>query len=115
MAENEGGNMYKFNLSFQQSWHPRELIRRGRRTDPLNRKLRTVSKSDYEEALLKGTRVRHTYDFVYDDDEIIIYGLSNGKSNIYIYIYIIFFSLFVCYKWTKRLLVNKKYRTVHIL
>ena len=91
MAENEGGNMYNFNLSCQQPWHPRELVRRGRRRDPLNRELRTVSKSEYEEALLRGIPVRPTYDFVYDEDEIIIYGLSNGKSNIYTF----FFSLFL--------------------
>lgn len=87
MAENEGNNMYKFNLSFQQSWHPRELVRKGKKKDPLGKKLRTVPADQYYNSLLNGAPVEHIYDFVYDDN-IILYNLSNGKFNMYIFQFI---------------------------
>ncbi|XP_015761654.1 PREDICTED: uncharacterized protein LOC107340795 isoform X1 [Acropora digitifera] len=80
MAGNEGYNKHKFNLSFQNSWHHEELVREGRNRDPLFKKLRVITKSQYEDALLQKNRVPYTYDFVYDDEGIIMNGVSSGLS-----------------------------------
>ena len=84
MAENQDNNMHNFYLSFQDSWDPQELIRRGRKKDPLNKKLRVASVHQYEEAIFHKIQPKgKVYDFTYDEDEIIIPRLSNGKSIIY--------------------------------
>jgi len=40
MAANPEGNKYNFNLSFQNDWNPPELVRKGKKKDPLYKRLR---------------------------------------------------------------------------
>ena len=84
MAENQKNNMYNFYLRFQDSWDPQELVRKGRKKDPLNKKLRVTHVRQYEEAIFNKIQPKEkVYDFVHDEDEIIIPGLSNGKRLIH--------------------------------
>ena len=80
MAENQKNNMHNFYLSFQDSWDPQELVRRGRKKDPLHKELRVIHVGQYEDAIFNKIQPKgKVYDFVHDEDEIIIPGLSSGK------------------------------------
>ena len=85
MSENQKNNMYNFYLRFQDSWDPQGLVRKGMKKDPLNKKLRVTHVRQYEEAIFNKIQPKEkVYDFVHDEDEIIIHGLSNGKRLIYL-------------------------------
>ena len=86
MAENQENEMYNFNLSFQSTWGPDiELVRRGRKKDPLNRELRIISHDIYQRVMRREIQAPRSYDFVHDNDDFILNGISSGKSNIYIF------------------------------
>lgn len=96
MAEYQEDNTYDFNLSFQSRWISPEskLLRKGRKKDPLCKKLR-VSKvtNKYEENMSHGIQPeenKYTYDFALDENGIIVPGISTGMSNVYIYIFFFF-------------------------
>lgn len=112
MAENPEGNNYNFNLSFQSDWNPPELVRRGRKKDPLNKRLRVAKVIDqYERAIIDDIQSdEKKYDFAVDNNEIIIRRLSTGKSNMYAYI-----SIYLSVtKRTKCVHANRKYPAIHI-
>lgn len=112
MAENPEHNMYNFNLSFQSRWNPPKLVRKGRRKDPLYKRLRVKKViNQYERSIIDDNQPgAKKYDFAVDEDGIIIHGLSNGTSNMYPYI-----SIYLSVtKWTKCVHANRKYRAIHI-
>lgn len=90
MAANPEGDKYNFNLSFQNDWNPPELVRKGTKKDPLYKRLRVKKVvNQYERSIIgdiQSDEKKYQYDFAVDDNEIIMLGMSTGKSNMYAYI-----------------------------